>query len=109
MASKYFFVFIITLAYLTQPILSAAGWCYQCDSRDPNCLISIDTVAMAYHKTPCNGQCYIRVKGSLMSRGCSWEYGYMQTQVSYRALFDQDAMWIFCDTALCNANANTSA
>ncbi len=35
-----------------------------------------------------------------MSRGCSWEYGFMTKQLSYTPIFEQNAMWIFCDTAL---------
>ncbi|CAF3757777.1 unnamed protein product [Rotaria sp. Silwood1] len=88
--------------------LAAAGWCYQCDSRNPSCQINVDAVALANTKTPCNGQCYIRVKSGLMYRGCSWEYGFMTPQVSFTPIFQHDAMWIFCDTSLCNGNANAS-
>jgi hypothetical protein len=35
-----------------------------------------------------------------MSRGCSWEYGFMTRQSTYTMVFDKDAMWIFCDTSL---------
>ncbi|UJR26442.1 hypothetical protein I4U23_007772 [Adineta vaga] len=87
----------------------AAGWCYQCDSRNPNCQLTVDTVALAYNKVPCNGQCYTRIKGNQMFRGCSWEYGFMQRQLPYTLLYEQDAAWIFCDTALCNVNPNAPA
>jgi hypothetical protein len=96
--------------------LAAAGWCYQCDSRSARCQIDIDPTALIYDKVPCNGQCYIRVQGGrmlfqnnssffmhnivVMSRGCSWEYGFMQKQLSFTPIFEKEAMWIFCDTAL---------
>ncbi|CAF3941636.1 unnamed protein product [Rotaria sordida] len=96
------------LADDTMHSLAAAGWCYECDSRNPSCQFNVDPVALAGHKTPCNGQCYIRVKGGVMSRGCSWEYGFMTKQVSYTPTFQQEAMWVFCDTSLCNENANVS-
>lgn len=41
--------------------LSAAGWCYECNSNHPGCRLPIDAVAIQYHKTPCNGQCYTRI------------------------------------------------
>ena len=96
---------------------AAAGWCYQCDSRTAGCQIVVDAEMMAYHKIPCSGQCYVRVKDGrmfthssslffelspslVMSRGCSWEHGFMTNQASYTPLFEQEAMWLFCDTAL---------
>lgn len=81
MASKSFFigiVFMITWACLIETskvlldnsslcleyfiALGAAGWCYQCDSRDPGCQTDLDAVVLANNKVPCNGQCYIRIK-----------------------------------------------
>ncbi|CAF1112352.1 unnamed protein product [Rotaria sordida] len=112
MASKNFFIvfiFLITWTCFIETTLAAAGWCYECDSRNPSCQFNVDPVALAGHKTPCNGQCYIRVKGGVMSRGCSWEYGFMTKQVSYTPTFQQEAMWVFCDTSLCNGNANVSS
>jgi hypothetical protein len=36
---------------------AAAGWCHQCNSRNPRCGINIDP-SMKVDMTPCNGQCY---------------------------------------------------
>jgi hypothetical protein len=75
---------------------------------------------MAYNKVPCNGQCYVRVKDNCMSfknstvvillffindfvvmyRGCSWEHGFMEPQVSLTPMFEREALWVFCDTPL---------
>ena len=45
----------------------AAGWCYQCNSRETGCQLDLDAVIMANNRVPCNGQCYIRVKDGRMS------------------------------------------
>lgn len=39
-------------------LAAPAGWCYQCNSRNPRCGISIDRSA-GIDMTPCNGQCYM--------------------------------------------------
>ncbi|CAF1315483.1 unnamed protein product [Rotaria magnacalcarata] len=112
MASNNFLIFCIvaiTLACFIDTTLGASGWCYQCDSRDPGCQIDLNVLNSAHLRIPCNGQCYIRVKASIMSRGCSWEYGFMTRQIPYTPIYEQEAMWIFCDTALCNGHANGSA
>ncbi len=100
--------------------MGAAGWCYQCDSRNPGCQVDLDEVVMAYNKVPCNGQCYVCVKDNCMSfknsvsvillfflndfvvmyRGCSWEYGFTEPQVSLTPMFEQETIWVFCDTPL---------
>lgn len=36
---------------------AAAGWCYQCDSRNPRCGTYVDP-ALKADMIPCNGQCY---------------------------------------------------
>lgn len=35
-----------------------------------------------------------------MSRGCSWEYGFMSPQTPLTPIYEQDSMWVFCDTSL---------
>ncbi|CAM2729106.1 unnamed protein product [Rotaria socialis] len=52
--------------------------------------------------------CFIETTG-IMSRGCSWEYGFMTRQIPYTPIYEQESIWIFCDTTLCNAHANGSA
>ncbi|CAF1420149.1 unnamed protein product [Adineta ricciae] len=109
MFASYFLTFAITWICLIEAVSSAAGWCYQCDYREPNCQLNVDPTAMAHMRVPCNGQCYIRIKENQMFRGCSWEYGFMQRKVPYTLIYEQEAVWIFCDTALCNVSPNASA
>ena len=83
-------------------VSSAAGYCYQCNSRNAKCRIDVDP-ALKRDGTPCNGQCYTRINrddGNTISRGCSWEHGFMAKKPSYVPTFEKDSMWIFCDTPL---------
>jgi len=51
--------------------------------------------------TPCNGQCYIRLNpddGYTVSRGCSWEHGFMNPQERNILVLEAHSVWVFCDT-----------
>ena len=53
--------------------------------------------------TPCNGQCYTRVNNDdagTISRGCSWEHGFMTVQAANTPIPKGNSVFIFCDTAL---------
>jgi len=52
--------------------------------------------------TPCNGQCYTRLDRddlNTISRGCSWEYGFMSEEQPNTPIVSGNSVWIFCDTA----------
>lgn len=52
--------------------------------------------------TPCNGQCYTRINQddrNTISRGCSWEHGFMSPQEPNTLVVKGNSVWIFCDTA----------
>ena len=52
--------------------------------------------------TPCNGQCYTRLNrddGNTISRGCSWEYGFMTPEAPNSPILKGNSVWMFCDTS----------
>ncbi len=78
----------------------AAGYCYQCNSRNPSCAITANAT-LKIDATPCNGQCYIRINRNdelTMYRGCSWEHGFMTPQETNVLILDRNSVWMFCDT-----------
>ncbi|CAM4831425.1 unnamed protein product [Rotaria magnacalcarata] len=98
-------LFILSLlCYILHPTSASAGWCYQCDSRNPRCGMQIDQT-IGIDKTPCNGQCYTYLRKNILYRGCSWEHGFMTAQTTFTAVYEKDGLWLFCDTPLCNSNA----
>jgi hypothetical protein len=79
---------------------ASAGYCYQCNSRDPSCEVSVSET-LKIDGTPCNGQCYIRLNRddeNTISRGCSWEHGFMTPQERDLLILEGNSVWVFCDT-----------
>lgn len=79
---------------------SAAGRCYQCNSRNPLCELYVNAT-LKIDGTPCNGQCYTRLNRddeSTISRGCSWEHGFMNPQTRNSLILSGNSVWVFCDT-----------
>ncbi|CAF0852070.1 unnamed protein product [Adineta steineri] len=85
---------------------AAAGRCYQCNSNNPRCGQQIDP-SKKPDTTPCNGQCYTSIVKNTVYRGCSWEHGFMKEQVTEITVEEKNRLWSFCDTALCNSDANS--
>ncbi len=87
--------------FFLHSVSAVAGYCYQCNSRNPSCGLDVDP-ALKIDATPCNGQCYTRVnrddEGTIY-RGCSWEYGFMTPQTPNTPILEGNSVWTFCDTA----------
>ena len=79
--------------------LVSAGYCYQCNSRNPLCQIDVNAT-LKIDATPCNGQCYIRLNRDdefTIYRGCSWEHGFMTPQERNILVLEGNSVWVFCD------------
>jgi hypothetical protein len=79
---------------------AAAGYCYQCNSRNPLCGMDVNST-LKIDGTPCNGQCYTRLNRDdefTIYRGCSWEHGFMTPQRTNILILEGNSVWIFCDT-----------
>ncbi|CAF1354517.1 unnamed protein product [Adineta ricciae] len=100
----YFLILLVTFA-IHEVSQAASGWCYQCDSRNPRCGNKVDP-SLSSHKVPCNGQCYTYSYKNVVYRGCSWEHGFMTRQSVSEPVYDKENVWLFCDTPLCNNDAD---
>lgn len=97
---KDFIGYLFCLFFLLFTAWSAAGRCYQCNSRNPLCEIYVNAT-LQIDGTPCNGQCYTRLNRddeSTISRGCSWEHGFMNPQTQKSLILSGNSVWVFCDT-----------
>ncbi|CAF1440418.1 unnamed protein product [Adineta ricciae] len=102
-------VLIGILSLWIEMTLAAAGRCYQCNSRNPLCA-TIANATLKIDSTPCNGQCYTRLNTNdefTLSRGCSWEFGFMTPQETDTLVLDGRSVWMFCDTPYCNVEATS--
>lgn len=99
------FTLIVVLCFLSIDLCqSAAGRCYQCNSRNSLCGATVNE-SLKLDSTPCNGQCYTRINRNdenTVYRGCSWEHGFMTAQRTNLLILDAGSVWIFCDTPYCN-------
>ncbi|CAF3025041.1 unnamed protein product [Rotaria socialis] len=103
----FFITFILFLSIFIDKISTSAGYCYQCNSRNPSCRIDVNTT-IRIDATPCNGQCYTRINRddkNTIYRGCSWEHGFMNHQEPNTLVIEKNSVWIFCDTPYCNVEA----
>ncbi|CAF0721958.1 unnamed protein product [Rotaria sordida] len=108
-AQFFFITFILFFSIFINKISASAGYCYQCNSRNPLCRIDVNA-ALKIDGTPCNGQCYTRINrddGGVISRGCSWEFGFMSPQEPNTLILERNSVWIFCDKHFCNVEATT--
>ncbi|CAF1421060.1 unnamed protein product [Adineta ricciae] len=106
MADFIFIIFLSLCCILHLTSAAAAGWCYQCNSKNPRCGMHIDP-SMKVDKTPCNGQCYTYIRKNIVYRGCSWEHGFMTPQITEYATEEKDGLWRFCNTSLCNSDGSS--
>ncbi|CAF3739382.1 unnamed protein product [Rotaria magnacalcarata] len=100
-------IFILSLSVFINETSATAGYCYQCNSRNPKCGINV-TAELKIDGTPCNGQCYTRLNRDdefTIYRGCSWEHGFMTEQRRNLLIIQGNSVWVFCDTPYCNFEA----
>ncbi|CAF3750579.1 unnamed protein product [Rotaria socialis] len=103
----FLIIFILSLSVFINETSATAGYCYQCNSRNPKCGINV-TADLKLDGTPCNGQCYTRLNRDdefTIYRGCSWEHGFMTEQRRNLLIIQGNSVWVFCDTPYCNFEA----